>query len=461
MKSEASESELHKLLQIAWPLVLSSLISMAISITDVFMTGWLGQLQLAAGAAASDFYSTVYYVGLGVIAALSPIIGQALGAKDRRTIRRSTQQAFWVVAVLCVPGVFIIWHSDFFLSLLQVKHEIIVTALPYSHMMAISFCFMLLAMVWHYFLSAHKRTQIIFRTMLVILPLNAVGNYILMYGKFGLPEMGLAGVGLSSVICAATMFIIYSVYVLRHREYRRYRFPVGFFRLDPECFFAIFRIGLPIGMINLAELGIFLLSTVIMGAISVETLAAHTVAIRMAGVIYALPLGLAQAAAIRIAFSVGEKNAKELFASAGTAYKFAVLIGVSYMCLLWAFSGEIAFFFLNPEKGIDATLAQASLFLIILAIAQPLSCVGTISGGILRGLKDTRIPMIITLICYWGIGFVVAMVLAFVFEYGGTGIWIGLALAEAIVGVIFTLRLIRFKRKITADFEGKLVEAVV
>lgn len=161
MESTKSQSELRKLLQLAWPLVLSSLISMGISITDVIMTGWLGQLQLAAGAAASDFYSTVYYVGLGVIAALSPIIGHALGAKDRVVIRRATQQAFWVVAVLCIPAVIIVWNSDFFLSLLQVKAEIITTGTPYSHMMAISFCFMLLAMVWHFFLSAHKQTQII------------------------------------------------------------------------------------------------------------------------------------------------------------------------------------------------------------------------------------------------------------------------------------------------------------
>lgn len=292
--------------------------------------------------------------------------------------------------------------------------------------------------------------------MLLILPLNAVGNYLFMYGKFGLPEMGLAGVGLSSVFCAAAMFIIYSVYVLTHKQHRRYRLLKGFFKANPESFFTIFRIGLPIGMINLAELGMYLLSTVIMGAISVETLAAHTVAIRMAGVIYALPLGLAQAAAIRIAFSVGENNTRALLDAAGSAYKLAIMLGLSYLCLLWLFSEEIASLFLRPDINFNSTLAQASLFLIILAIAQPLSCIGTISGGILRGLKDTRIPMFITLVSYWGLGFVVAMVLAFIFGLGGTGIWLGLALAESIVGIIFTLRLIRFKRSFTPVAGDKL-----
>ena len=427
---------------------------MGISITDVIMTGWLGQLPLAAGAAASDFYSTVYYIALGVIAALSPIVSQALGAKDSRTIRRSTQQAFWVVTVLCIPGAWMVWHGDYFLALLQVKEEIIVTGKPYLQMMAINLCFMLMAMVWHYFLSAHKQTRVIFRTMVLILPLNALGNYLFMYGKLGLPEMGLAGVGLSSVLCAATMFFIFSFAVFSQKTYRRYRLGKGFFIFRPDTFFSILRIGLPIGMINLAELGIFLLSTVLMGSISVEALAAHTVAIRMAGVIYALPLGLAQAAAVRVAFSVGEKNMAALQEIAASAYKFALFVGVAHLSLLWLFSEQIALLFIQSEQGVTQTLAQASLFLMIMALAQPLSCIATVSGGILRGLKDTHTPMLITLLSYWGIGFVVAMVLAFGLHYGGTGIWIGLAMGESIVGIVFTLRLIWFKRNfihITTD----------
>lgn len=457
MKSNRTASETLPLLQIAWPLVLSSLLSMGISITDVVMSGWLGQLQLAAGAAMSDFYSTVYYLGLGVIAALSPIIGQALGARDRRTVRRATQQAFWVVALLCVPGVLIIWHSAWFLSLLQVKTEIVQAGIPYARMMALYFCFMLLAMVWHYFLSAHKQTAIIFRAMLAILPLNALCNYLFMYGLWGLPALGLAGIGLSSVVCAATLFAALSVYVLRHRQYDRYRLGRGLLRFNGVQFAALFRIGLPIGMINLAELGVFLLSTVIMGAISVEVLAAHTVAIRVAGVIYALPLGLAQAAAVRVAWSVGANDAPAVWAAGRSAYLLALGVGLAYLALLTLFGGEIARLFLPAAEAAEETRALAQRFLLLLALAQPLACIGTVSGGILRGCKDTRVPMVITLVCYWGLGFVTAMVLAFGLGYGGIGIWVGLALADALVGILLSLRLNRYRRQLKLPDAGALV----
>ncbi|ALP54289.1 hypothetical protein Tel_14680 [Candidatus Tenderia electrophaga] len=457
MQAQRTPSETLPLLRIAWPLVMASLLSMGISITDVVMSAWLGPLQLAAGAAMSDFYSVVYYLALGVIAALSPIIGQALGAGDRRTVRRATQQAFWVVALLCLPGVLIIGHSAWFLSLLQVKAEIIQAGIPYARMMALYFCFMLLAMVWHYFLSAHKQTAVIFRAMLAILPLNALCNYLFMYGFWGVPALGLAGIGFASVVCATTLFAALTVYVLRHRQYHRYRLDKGLLRFDGTQFAALFRIGLPIGMINLAELGVFLLATVIMGAISVEVLAAHTIAIRMAGVIYALPLGLAQAAAVRVAWSVGAKDAPAVWAAGRSACALALGLGLAYLILLTLFSEAIAGLFLQGQGGMDETLALAQRFLILLALAQPLACLGTVAGGLLRGCKDTRVPMVITLVCYWGLGFATAMVLAFGLGYGGTGIWIGLALGDALVGIMLSLRLNRYRRQLKLPDAGALV----
>jgi len=433
--------ETGKLIQLGWPLALASLINMAISITDVVMTGWLGQTALAATAAASDLYSIIYYVALGIIAALSPIIGQALGAGKRRTVRHACQQAFWAVALLCLPGTLLIWHSDLVLSLLRVKAAIITTGRPYAQMMAITFCFMLLSMVWHYLLSAHKRTRVIFRTTLVILPLNAVLNYLLMFGHLGLPPLGLAGIGLSSALCATTTFVIYTVYVLQSPELRRYRLARGLLRPRPDTLATLFRIGIPIGVINLAELGVFLFSTLLMGTISVEVLAAHTVAIRMAGVIYALPLGLAQATAIRTAFSAGAGDRAALQTIFHSALRLAMLIGLGYLLLLGLFGEHIARLFLNAGSSSAATLQQAGLFLLILALCQPFACVGAAAGGVLRGLKDTRMPMLITLTAYWGLGFGTALLLAFVLGGGGTGIWIALALAESLVGMLLMLRI--------------------
>lgn len=440
-------AETGALFRIAAPLILASLITMGVSITDVVMMGWLGPTELAAGAAASDFYSIIYYFAAGIVAAVSPIVSQALGGGRDAEVKSATQQGFWIAALLSIPGGIIVWHADVALSLIGVQQDIVTTAVPYTQMMAFTFAPMLAAMVWHYFLSAHDLTRVILYVTAVILPVNALGNYAFMFGHFGFPPLGLAGAGLSSALCAVLMFTLLSLYSLLTTRLKPYRLLSGLLRPNWGQFREIFRIGTPIGIANFGELGVFMLSTLMMGVIGAEALAAHTVALRMAGVFYALPLGLAQAATIRIGYAVGANNKKNATLAMRTGLLLGLIVGIFFLIFVWAMNHGIAALFLDPSAASVRVFAQAALFLTILALVQPFDCCSTLASGILRGYKDTRIPMLITLFGFWGVGFVGAMVLAFGLKMNGLGIWIGLAAATAVVAVGMLLRLSWFSRR--------------
>lgn len=430
------------LLRLAGPLIMAALLNMGIAITDVVMMGWLGAAELGAGAMISDYHSIVFYFTGGILAAAAPIIAHARGARDPRTVRRTVQQAMWLGLPLALFGALAIWFSPRALATLGVHPDIVQLSAPYARMISLAYAAMLLAMIWRHVLSAHDLTRVVFMITAAALPLNALGNYLLMFGKFGFPEMGLAGAGLSSFIVTLFVLIASMIYTQRHPELRRYRFFTHFPLPDWRRMAEFLRLGIPIGLSGLGETGVFLLATVAMGVIGPEALAAHAVALRTAGVIYAFPLGMSQAATVRIGFVDGRGDQNRLLRVARVAMLLAVGVGILYLIALLIWRQELTTIFIDAVND-PSVFALATLFIVILGISQPFECVGTIGAGALRGVKKTKGPMHASLLAFWGIGFITAGTLAFFLDWGGTGIWIGLAAGSAVFGLIISYQLYR------------------
>lgn len=439
-----SPHEFSALSKIAWPLILSSLVTMSVSITDVIMIGRLGTTELAAGAAASDFYSIFFYLAAGVAAAISPMISQARGRGQFREIKTIWLQGLIMTLLMGVPAAIAIFNAPTMLGFIGVEQGIIQTAEPYAHMMAITVFPMLALSVMHYFLSAVNHTRIILLVTAASLPVNIIGNYLFLYGSFGFPYLGLAGAALASTITGLFMFSSLLIYVLRHPKLRRYFvFPV-LQQKRATVQQEILRIGLPIGISHFGEMGVFLFTTVTMGIFGAEVLAAHTIALRMAGVFYAIPIGYAQAAMVRIGYLVGQNNQPQLSRSIKTTLLIALISGVLLLGLILLIRQDISQLFISSEQMTSVVLSQASLFLLMLALMQPAMIVGTVGAGVLRGFKDSKMPMLYSLSCYWGLGFVGALILALGVHFDGLGLWLGLfsataAFALLIVGRIYKL----------------------
>ena len=436
-----SIKEFNALSKIAWPLILSSLVTMSVSITDVIMIGRLGTVELASAAAASDFYSIFYYLAAGVAAAISPMIAQARGRRKFREIKTIWIQGFVASVLIGIVAAIAIYNAPWFLALIGVKNDIIIAGAPYAHMMAITVFPMLALSVMHYFLSSVNHTKIILYVTAASFPINILGNYLFLYGNWGAPDLGLAGAGLASAFTGTFMFLSLLTYVIRHQTLRRYiLFPIISHKTRAVRN-EIFRIGLPIGVSHFGEMGVFLFATVSMGVFGAEVLAAHTIALRMTGVFYAIPIAYAQATMVRIGYLYGQGDHSKLYTSIKTTLGFAIVVGVSMLLFILVIKENLAGLFIANEQLTTIVATQTSLFLLMLALMQPTIIIGTVGAGILRGLKDSKVPMVYSLFCYWGLGFLGALFFAFGFEMGGLGIWVGLVSATAafallIVGLI-------------------------
>lgn len=428
------------LTHIALPLIMASLVNMSISITDVIMIGWLGVTELAAGAIVSDYYSLIFYLYAGILAAISPLIAHARGAGQFNIIRDIVQQGFLLASLLAIPGVSLVFYADVVLGAIGISHQIVDTGAGYAHTMALTFIAMLALNVMHHFLAAHGKTKFILLVTACAMPINALGNYVFMFGHFGLEPMGLTGAGLSSFVSALFMFCAVMLYATRDRKFKRYYLLSRIVRVKTNHIREILHIGVPIGLTNLGMMGVFLVSTVIMGVFGTEALAAHTVTLRMAGVVFAVPMGFAQAATVRIGYAAGAKDSQLILQTTRTAIAICITAGLLILAGLTGFAADITRAFIGEDLT-PQLLAQSMLFLTVLAIAQPFTNIACVGAGILRGFKDTRIPMLFSLIAYWGVSFLGGLSLAFLFDYGCLGIWLGLTAGSICYGLMIAYRL--------------------
>jgi MATE family multidrug resistance protein len=254
--------------------------------------------------------------------------------------------------------------------------------------------------------------------------------------------MGLAGAGLASLLAACLMVAFMLAAMAKQKYFRRYallRFSgVRFDRLRE-----IVSVGLPISVSNLGEMGVFMISTVIMGRFGAEAVAAHVVVLRLAGVLYSVPLGYAQAATVRIGFAIGAGQMNRATLAIRAAVFLALAQGFLFMAAILLFRHEIASLFAGSGEMAAGIVAQSGMFLLMLALAQPLECLGVVGNGILRGFKITRQPMYFSVFAFWGVGFVGGMTLAFNFGLAGVGIWAGLGAGSSLFGLLIGSRLLR------------------
>ena len=442
-----SLEELRRLTFIAAPLIMASLVTMSISITDVIMIGRLGTVELAAGAAASDFYSIFFYFAAGVIAATSPLISQARGKQQFRSIKSIASLGLLAGMLTGIPAAFMVYHGSFFLGAIGVQQDIVTVAEPYSHMMAIAIFPMLATMSMHHFLSAHGKTRIILYVTACALPVNIIGNYLLLYGNYGFPKLGLAGAGIATAITGVFMFVTMAAYIRSQQRLRRYWYLPAAKIEHTVQLQEIFKIGLPIGICHVGEMGVFLFTTVTMGVFGADVLAAHTIALRAAGVFYAVPLGYAQAATVRIGYLCGKGHALFVQNALSTIFVVTVLFGVTLMLFILAVKTSLPSLVLDASQITNTVLMEASTFLTLLALMQVSINLGTVGAGALRGFKDTRVPMVYSLASYWGFGFAGAMAMAFWFGLDGTGIWTGLLLATIAFAVAIWWRIYQYYKR--------------
>lgn len=434
MSKWISRAEASKIIMLAAPMMGTALVNMGMSITDTVMMGWLGSIPLAAGAVVSDLYSIVFYFMSGILATVAAIMAQAMGRKDKRGVHDAMRDGFQAAAILAVPAFLIVWNMDLVLMAFGIEGAVVTLGNEYARMMAFTTVAMLGVVVWRNIFAAFSKPRVFLIMVAIALPANGFLNYVLMFGHFGAPEMGLAGAGLSSALVAFAMFAAFTIYADRDNVIFGYHPFHRIWRVNLNGLSEIFRIGVPSGLTTLGNVGIYLISTPIISLFGAEALAAHAIALRLAGVFYAVPVGLGQAATVRVGYAAGRGDDVGVNVVKRTAVAMAAAAGVMSLTTLVLLSDVLPQLFFLGNGG--ASVALAGTLLIYLGIINAAEYPNVVAGGVLRGLKDTRVPMMLTLVGYWGVGAPVMAVMASGAGFGAEGVWFGLA-----VGVYATATL--------------------
>jgi MATE family multidrug resistance protein len=435
-------AELGATLSLAWPLILSNLTMAAIQATDVVLMGWLGARQLAAAALGLNLNFAFSLICLGLVTASSPMMATALGAKLRSAhqVRRTFRQSFWMVATVTVPVWLILWNSEGLIRTLGQEPALARDAQTFLHGYMWSMLPFLLFQAMRNFVAALERPGWVLAISLTGIVLNALLSYSLIFGKFGLPAWGIFGGGLGSSIVWTLLALMLALVIVTDRQFRRYYLFGRFWRPDWPRYRRLWKLGLPIGLAMGFEGGVFSAAAYLMGLINADSVAAHAVALQIAALSFMVPWGLSQAATVRVGLFLGRRDSTGIARAGWTAWALGVgFMGVMAI-LIWSIPRELITLFLDDTPANAPVIALGVTFLGIAAIFQVVDGAQVVGAGMLRGLHDTRVPMIFTFVGYWAIGIGVGAWLAFARGWQGQGIWIGLAIGLAIVAVLMIWR---------------------
>jgi multidrug resistance protein, MATE family len=434
--------ELRATLALAWPLILSNLTMAAIQATDVVLMGWLGARPLAAAALGINLTFAFSLICLGIITASSPMIATALGARLRSVhdVRRTFRQSFWMVATLVGPLWLILWNAEPIIQLLGQEPALAKDAAIFLR--GYMWCLLpfLLFQAMRNFVAALERPGWVLAISMGAIPLNALLGYGLIFGRFGFPAWGLFGGGIASSIVWALQALLLAAVIVTDRQFRRFHLFGRLWRPDWARYAKLWQIGLPIGLAMGFEGGVFSAAAYLMGLIDAQSVAAHAVALQIAALSFMVPWGLSQAATVRVGRHLGEGDRDGISRAGWTAWG----LGVGFMALMalmiWTFPRELMTIFLEDSPQNARVIALGVSFLAIAAIFQVADGAQVVGAGMLRGLHDTRVPMIFTFIGYWAIGIGVGAWLAFDRGWQGQGIWTGLAVGLIIVAILMIWR---------------------
>jgi len=426
------------------PLVGANLAGLAINVTDTVMVGWLGATQLAAIVLASQFYFLMWIIGAGMAFAVVPLASSALGAGDTRKVRRSVRMGLWILTLYSSVAMIPLWFAEEIFLALGQSPEIADLAGIYMRVAVWSLLPAMLLAGLRSFLMSLECARFILVATISGTVLNVILNYMLIFGNFGAPEMGIAGAALATVGANVFIAAAMAAYIIIQPNTREFKIFNRIWRPDWELLLEILRLGWPISIGLLAEMGLFMAATIMMGWLGTIALAAHGIVMQLVAVAFMVPLGLANAATVRVGVAHGRSDWQALGRAGITVFIAAGSMSVAIAAVYLVLPEFLITRFLEMGNAKSAEVLNYAIpLLLIAAIFHIFDGLQAVGLGILRGMKDTRVPMYIAVFSYWLIGVPAAYILAFVFAMGGVGVWIGITIGLITAAAALSHRFVR------------------
>ena len=434
--------ELRSTLALAWPLILANLTQQLIQATDVLLLGRLGATPLAAATLALNLTWTFSIFLLGLITASSPMMATALGQRFNavRDVRRTFRAGLWLLVIVMPPYSLLMWNAGGLMMTLGISAELAAQGQTFLRAYMWIVAPWLLFQLLRNFVAAVERPRIVLWLSIGGIFLNALVSWALIFGHFGLPALGLVGSGLGSTITWLIMCAALIAVTSTDRRFRRFHLFGHWWRFDRQRTVAMLKLGWPIGATMGLEIGVFALAAYFMGWIGAPAVAAHAVALQLAALTFMIPLGLGQAATVRVGLALGRRDEAGVARAGWTAWVLGLLFMATMALVMWGIPRQLITLFLEDAPANAVVIALAVSFLRVAAAFQLVDGAQVIGAGMLRGLHDTRWPLLFALVGYWVVGLGIGSWLAFAADWKGVGIWIGLASGLAVVAGLMLAR---------------------
>jgi len=434
-------AEVRALTRLAGPVVMTQLAQISLGFVDTVMVGRLGPDQLAGVALGNTVFFALIIMCMGVVMAVGPMVSQAFGAGTDEPIGRSVRQGLWLSLVLAAGFTLVVWNIRPVLLALGQDPVIVERSVAYLRAIVWGAFPFLGYSAFRSFVEGVSRPRPVTVIAFFGVGLNVFANWVLMYGKLGFEPMGIVGTGWASAIVFWVDFLLIFAYTAAQPEFRRFRIFEKLGRPDPTYFRELFRVGWPIGASFGIETSMFMATVMMMGWLGTAQLAAHQVAMQCASFTFMVPLGVGIATSVRVGQAQGRGDPDGIRRAGrvglGLSIGFMGLAGLSF----WLVPRAIVGLYLDLGEVSNAeVIGMAVSLLQVAAVFQVFDGIQVTAAGALRGLKDTRIPMLISGVSYWVIGLTGAWTMAFGLGWGAPGLWWGLVLGLATAAVLLVTR---------------------
>ena len=438
--------ELKAVASLSWPIALTNLAQIAMGTTDVIMMGWRDTATMAAGALATNVYFVALVFGIGLLNAVSAIIARDLGRdrSDLANVAATVRAGLWSALLLAVPSWAVLWWTEPLLLTMGQDQALAAAAGSYARVLQWALLPFWAFLVLRAFLAALERPVWSFVISGAGVLVNAAGNWCFLLGRCGFESFGIAGSGIATVMASTLMLAALVAVVTRDAGFARYRVLDGLLRIEVDRLEGLWKLGLPMAATLLFEVTIFNVAVFLMGLIGTAELAAHAIAIQLASLTFMVPLGIGHAATVRVALGFGARDQAAMRRSGQAALAIGLAFTALTSLIMLVAPQALISAFIDVTTPANADVVRlAASFLFMAALFQLADGTQAVASGMLRGLHDTRMPMLIAAAGYWGIGLPLGMSLAFGLGMGGIGIWIGLAAGLFTVAVMMLGRWLR------------------
>lgn len=437
------KTEINQLLILSVPLVVSEFIYSSSNFIGTAMVARLGEDALAASVLISTIWLSAALFFFGILNSVSVLISHAYGAGDHDKISHIMGQTFILGLIMIFSMVAILSVVPYFLDFTNQPPQVIKLAVQYLRALLWSLPALLFLILYEQFLAGINRTKLVLRISLLVVPIEIPLIYILIFGKFGLPKCGVAGIGYGFAITYTSTAMGLIFYLFYSKYYQRYQIFHAINLKNIHYLKDLVSIGFPMGLMHLIEISTFAVATFWMAQFGTTFLAAHQIVFQFLGFVIALVFAISKALSVQIGHHLGAQNKLPLPYTISVA-TFLNFIGIAIFSISFYFFPKFFIYFdVNIYDPKNFFLVQdASLLFKVLAFLLIFDSFRIIMFGALRGFKDTKFPMYSSLFCFWIIGLSTSYLLSFVFNFNGAGIWIGLTLGIACGAFINLLRLL-------------------